>query len=110
MERALEGALPQSTTEVTERFGPLKTVLQTIPVVFANREVCTEPPAYDPPLTTTSQGSIVLGNKIEDLLTRIVTLEERFDSHPNDVEEQRGRYKLIQYAAIHSSCSALTSF
>ena len=64
----------------------------------------------DPPLTNTFQGAAAIGNKIRDLLSRINSLEERFDSHPDDVAEQRGRYKLIQYAAISSLYLVLTSF
>ncbi|KAF9644990.1 hypothetical protein BDM02DRAFT_3121009 [Thelephora ganbajun] len=67
---------------VADEFGPLgslKAVLGTIPAVYANH-----------------QGTVVIGNKIEDLLSRIVALEERFYSRPDDVEEQRRRRGLIR--------------
>ena len=39
-----------------------------------------------------------MGNKVENLLSRINALEERFGSCPDDVAEQRRRGKLIGYA------------
>lgn len=39
-----------------------------------------------------------MGNKVEDLLSRIVALEELFDSRPDDVTELRHRGKLQRYA------------
>jgi hypothetical protein len=38
-----------------------------------------------------------VGNKIEDLLSRIAALEARFATLPGNVEEQRRRYELIRY-------------
>ena len=43
---------------------------------------------------------IVVRKKIEDLLICIATLDELFVTHPRDVEEQRCRRELIQYATI----------
>ena len=37
-------------------------------------------------------------NKVANLLPRIVALEERFDSPPGEVAEQRRRSDLIRYA------------
>ena len=42
-------------------------------------------------------------NKIQDLVSRLATLEERFDSKPFDVEEQRCRNDVIQYAFVSLS-------
>ena len=39
-------------------------------------------------------------NKVANLLARIVVLEERFDTRPGDVAEQRRRDDLIRYATI----------
>jgi hypothetical protein len=38
--RAREGTLLGDASEATEKFGPLKFVLGSIPALFANREVC----------------------------------------------------------------------
>ena len=46
------------------------------------------------------QGTVAIGNKIENLLSRIVALEERFDSRPGDVAEQRRRDELIRYVVV----------
>ena len=45
------------------------------------------------------QGTIV-GNKIENLLSRVVALEARFGTLPDDVEEQRRRRELIRYVVL----------
>ena len=57
-----------------------------------------------------TQGTISVGNKIEDLLSRIVALEERFDSRPGDVAEQRRRDQLRLYVTIPSLELVLSSF
>ena len=41
-----------------------------------------------------------MGNKVENLFPRIIALEERFDSRPTDVAEQRHRDELLGYAAF----------
>jgi len=38
--------------------------------------------------------------KIEDLISRVIELEELFATRPGDVEEQRRRRKLIRYVSI----------
>ena len=40
---------------------------------------------------------MAVGNKVENLLSRIVVLEDHFDSRPNDVPEQRRRHELQRY-------------
>ena len=47
-----------------------------------------------------SQGAVAVGNKVENILSRVVKLEEDFDSRPHDVAEQRRRNKLREYATI----------
>ena len=42
----------------------------------------------------------MLGGKIEGLLSRVVELENRFDSRPSDVAEQRRRDVLRRYVAV----------
>lgn len=46
------------------------------------------------------QAAVAVGNKTEDLLSRIVALEKHFDSRPSDVAEQRRRDQLRWYEAI----------
>ena len=41
-----------------------------------------------------------MNNRIENLLSRVVILEERLDSRPSDVADQRHRNELIRYVAI----------
>ncbi|KAF9644979.1 hypothetical protein BDM02DRAFT_3131408 [Thelephora ganbajun] len=59
-------------------FGPLKVVLGTISAICANHEE-----------------AVAIGNKIEDLLSRIEALEARFATPPGSVVEQRRRSELI---------------
>ncbi|KAF9646338.1 hypothetical protein BDM02DRAFT_3262324 [Thelephora ganbajun] len=72
-------SVPKEPAGESSPLGPLKAVLRTIAAVHANR-----------------QETVAIGNKVEVLLSRIVTLEERFYSRPDDVEEQRRRDKLIR--------------
>ncbi|KAF9643540.1 hypothetical protein BDM02DRAFT_1414393 [Thelephora ganbajun] len=74
--------LPDVPKEATGGFSPLdslKVVLRTIAAVYAN-----------------NQETIAIGNRTENLLSRIVALEEHFYSRPDDVEEQRRRDKVIR--------------
>ena len=41
-----------------------------------------------------------MGNRVANLLSRIATLEERFDSPPSGVAEQRGRGDLIRHVIV----------
>ena len=69
--------------------------------------------AYNPLLTTVIshnfQGSAAVGNKISNLLSRIVGLESCFDSRPSDVAEQRRRDDLIRCVTISSLLPVLIS-
>jgi hypothetical protein len=85
--------------EDVERFGPLKVILRSIPAAFANRRVRSQSPAQNSLTDRHFQGAVVVGNKVENLLFRVVALEERFDSCPNDIAEQRRRDDLIGYVA-----------
>lgn len=86
--------------ESTRGFGPLKAVLS---LVYADHKVRSR--FFLPNIAfeqTIPQGTVV-GNKIEDLLLRVVALEKSFDSRPNDVAEQRRRGEVIRYAVnIHA--------
>ena len=48
-----------------------------------------------------------MGNTIENLLSRVVALEDCFDSPPSGVPEQRRRSDLIRYAIVPSLLPAL---
>ena len=48
-------------------------------------------------------------NRVANLLPRIVALEERFDTRPSNVSEQRRRNDLIRYATILPYISVLIS-
>ena len=41
-----------------------------------------------------------MNNRIKNLLSRVVSLEECFNSRPIDVTDQRRRGKLIEYATV----------
>ena len=49
--RAGKGTLLGDGEEAIEKFGPLKVVLGAIPAVYANREVRSQPPSRNYPLT-----------------------------------------------------------
>ncbi|KAF9642942.1 hypothetical protein BDM02DRAFT_3124013 [Thelephora ganbajun] len=71
--------VPKEAADESGPLGPLKAVLRTIAAVYYADD----------------QETVAIG-KIENLLSRIVVLEERFYSRPDDVEEQRCRSKLIR--------------
>ncbi|KAF9645838.1 hypothetical protein BDM02DRAFT_3172605, partial [Thelephora ganbajun] len=71
--------VPKEAANESSPLGSLKAVLKTIAVVYAHH-----------------QETVAIGNRTENLLSRIVALEERFYSPPGDVEEQRRRSKLIR--------------
>ncbi|KAF9642315.1 hypothetical protein BDM02DRAFT_2348566 [Thelephora ganbajun] len=76
---AILSDVPKETADESGPLGPLKAVLRIIAVVY-----------YANDQETTAIG------KIEYLLSRVVALEERFYSRPDDVAEQRCRDKLIR--------------
>lgn len=51
-----------------------------------------------------------IGIEVEHLLSRVVVLEERFDSRPDDVAEQRRRDELIRYVVVPRFDLVLNSF
>jgi hypothetical protein len=55
------------------------------------------------------QGSTAARNKI-DVLSRIVALEQSFNSRPGNVAEQRRRDELLRYVAIPPLCLAALTF
>ncbi|KAF9645844.1 hypothetical protein BDM02DRAFT_397204, partial [Thelephora ganbajun] len=71
--------VPKEAADESSPLGSLKAVLRTIAAVYAD-----------------DQETAAIGNRTEDLLSRIVTLEEYFYSPPGDVEEQRRRRELIR--------------
>jgi len=71
--------------------------------------------AHYPPLKISSrrihlQETLVVRNKIEDILSRVATLEANFATLPGDVDEQSRRSELIRYAILFLWDSTLTSF
>lgn len=56
------------------------------------------------------QRTVAVGNKIEDVLSRIVALENQLDSQPGDIAELRRRDELIRYATVSPTYSMLSSF
>jgi len=93
-------------------FGPLKAILGAISAIYVNYEVRLRPPVQNSPLTNlfTLQETIPVRNKIEDLLSRVATLEELFATLPGDVAEQRCRSEVIRYAIIPLLDTVLSSF
>ena len=59
---------------------------------------------------THSQEIVAVGNRIENLLSRVVILEEHLNSRPSDVADQRHRDELIWYVAIPPLLLALILF
>ena len=53
-------------------------------------------------MTKTFQGTVAVERYIENLLPRVIALEEHFDSRPGDVAEHRRREELIWYAVSRS--------
>ncbi|KAF9646358.1 hypothetical protein BDM02DRAFT_3188908 [Thelephora ganbajun] len=82
MAPAILSDVPKEAADEHSPLGPLKAVLRTI-----LRTITAGHANY--------QETVAIG-KIEYLLSRIVSLEERFDSRPDDVEELRRRGKLIR--------------
>ncbi|KAF9646645.1 hypothetical protein BDM02DRAFT_3188688 [Thelephora ganbajun] len=78
MAPAILSHVPKEAADESSPLGPLKAVLRTIGVGCANNQ------------------ETVAIRKIEYLLSRIVALEERFDSRPDGVEELRRRGRLIR--------------
>jgi len=56
------------------------------------------------------QETLVVRDKIEDLLSRVAALEADFATLPGDVDEQRRRRELIRYVILSLWGSTLTSF
>ena len=54
--RPRENILLRDTKKAADKFGPLKAVLEAIPPVYVDREVCNRPPSQNPPLTNTFLG------------------------------------------------------
>ena len=98
-------------TEAAGRFSPLKTALGAIPAIYANRKVRLSPSLLKTLCRRTHlQETATIGDTIENLLSRIVALEMRFETSPGEVEELRRRSDLIRYVIIPSSNLVLRSF
>ena len=106
---ARRGTLLGGVQDDTEKFGPLKLVLGGIPALYANHEVRLKPCAQYSPSRTDSQEIVTVSNRVKNLLSRVVALEERFNSRPSDVTDQRHRDGLIRYVTAHPFRSVLIS-
>ena len=86
----------------TDIFGPLKFALGNISAFCANSTVRLQSPAHNHHFTISHdfQETTAVGNKLSNLLSRIVALESCFASCPSDLEEQRGREDLIRCVTI----------
>ena len=84
-------------TSDTGKLGPLKVALGNIPALCTNHEVRLRPLLTTVISLQNFQETAAVGNKISNLLSRIVALESCFDSRPSDVAEQRRRDDLIRY-------------
>ncbi|KAF9642939.1 hypothetical protein BDM02DRAFT_1798063 [Thelephora ganbajun] len=85
--------VPKEVADGFSPLGSLKAILGAIAAVHAN-----------------DQEAVAIGNRTENLLSRIAALEEHFYSRPDDVEEQRRRDKLIRYVVIPPLESVLRPF
>lgn len=86
--------------EVAGGFGPLRAVLETISSVPVDPKVCTYPSTPNPSLTRSAQETIAVRKKIENLLQHITTLEERFATCPDGVQDLRRRQEIIEYVTV----------
>ena len=59
-------------------------------------------PPKNPPFTKAFQGTVTVESAVKNLLSRIIALEDHFDSRPGDVAEHRRREELIWYAVSRS--------
>lgn len=100
MTSSREATPPRSARDGARKLGSLKAALEVIIHLYANHEVSFRPLPQNPLSQIHLQESVAVGNKVENLLSRINALEERFGSRPDDVAEQRRRGKLIRYAML----------
>jgi hypothetical protein len=107
--KALESETPRfgGAKSEAEKFTPLKVALENIPALCANHVIRLRRPACNHHSHDFQETSAV-GNKITNLLARIVALEIRFDTPPSNVPEQRRRVDLIRCVAIMYSSFAPT--
>ncbi|KAF9644715.1 hypothetical protein BDM02DRAFT_877116 [Thelephora ganbajun] len=89
---AILSGISKEVADESSPLGPLKAVLRTTAAIYGCHQ------------------ETVGVKKIEHLLSRVVSLEERFYSRPDGVEEQRRRRELIRYVAIPPSGSMLSYF
>ena len=97
---ASEGTLLEGVHGEREKFGPLKAVLGSIPTLYANHEVRLNSPPKLLLSRTRLQKAIAVNKRIENLLSRVVSLEECFNSLPIDETDQRRRFESIRYVAV----------
>ena len=93
--------------EAAEAFGPLKAVLGVISTAYSHYKVRSQPLSQNVSLTSYSQKTVAVGNKVNDLLSRIAVLEALFAESPGDVAEEKRRHELLWYYIVPHSGPAL---
>lgn len=82
------------------KFGRIRAILGAIYTVPGDPKVHLQPSTHRPSLTNHVQESVTVNNKVDNLLPRIIVLEEHFGARPHDDEEQKRRRELIEYAIV----------
>ena len=71
-------------------------LVAVLSVVSTNYKVRLSIPTQNPSLTNQPQGIPAVENRIKNLLSHIVAIEDHFDSRPGDVAELNRRSEVIR--------------
>lgn len=93
-ENITERAATPVNKETRPRFGALKAVLSA---TFTDYKARSKIPTEDPSATNRSEETVAAISRIKNLLSRVIAMEERFGSLPDDVEELNRRDRVIRY-------------
>ena len=88
------------TEEAADTFGPLRVLLGAVSAAYAKHEVRLPSPVQSSSEQIDPQETVLVRNKIGDLLSRVATLEADFSTLPGDVQEHTRKYKLIWYVIL----------
>ena len=83
-------------------FSSIKAVLSAVCTKY---KVCSKSVAQFFLLQILPQEIVVIGSKVEDLLSRIDALEQYFDSRPGDREELNRRSDVVRYVINFPRCT-----
>ena len=97
------------TKDAEDGFGALRAALGAVCAGSAENKVRLQPFLKISPYRIRVQETIAIRKEIENLLPRVVTLGELFQTLPHDIEDQRHRQELIEYDTAFRRGSALTS-